>query len=108
MILILEIRALHDDLGKSPFECVMTELSMIYEELDHALKHLKGWMKPRSVSRPHPKYIWALDSLELFAEPYGLVLIISPWNYPIQLSLMPLVGAIAAGNCAVLKVSDHL
>lgn len=63
-------------------------------------------MKSASTPRASPKYLWLLDSLEVFPEPYGAVLIIAPWNYPIQLSIVPLIGALAAGNVVVLKPSE--
>ena len=80
---------------------------MVFEDVDLAIKNLKNWVKPRPVPKPN-LLLWGLDKMQLFPEPYGVTLIISPWNYPIQLSLVALVGAISAGNCTLLKVSFFL
>ncbi|WP_346289297.1 aldehyde dehydrogenase [Sphaerothrix gracilis] len=96
------LKALADDLGKPPFEAYTTELSAT-GEVSHALKHLKSWMKPQRVGVPLP---FLPASAEIYPEPLGVVLIISPWNYPFQLAMTPLVGAIAAGNCAIVKPSE--
>lgn len=95
--------ALKADLGKSQEESWVTEIGMVISEIDYALRHLGKWMKPKKV--------WGgLASFPscgiIYKEPLGMVLIISPWNYPFQLSMNPLVGAIAAGNCAVVKPSE--
>lgn len=97
------IRALHQDLGKSNFESQVAEISFVQNEIKHTLKHLKKWIKPKSVSTP-----WALMPArsQIISEPKGRVLIIAPWNYPFQLLLSPLVGAIAAGNQVTLKPSE--
>ncbi len=96
--------ALRADLNKAPGESYMTEIGMVLEEVRFAIKHLRGWMKTRRVSTPlahfHAKSF-------IMPEPYGLALVISPWNYPVQLSLSPVIGAIAAGNCVVLKPSAY-
>lgn len=97
------LAALHRDLGKSPQEAYATELGFVLGELRHALRHLAAWMKP--VCRRAPLLAWPASG-SVRPEPYGLTLIIGPWNYPLQLLLSPLVGAIAAGNCAVLKPSE--
>lgn len=76
---------------------------MVYQELDHAIKNLGKWMKPEKVSTPI--YLQPAKSF-IYPEPKGIVFIISPWNYPFQLAMSPLVGAIAAGNCALLKASN--
>ncbi len=96
--------ALTQDLGKAPTESVLTEIGFLHAELDHARKHLRRWMRPRSVHVPP-----ALQpaSAKIQAEPLGAVLIIAPWNYPLMLALSPLIGAIAAGNVAVVKPSEH-
>ena len=96
---------MREDLHKSEFESVLTELSLVYDEISTALDNLSSWTSSKSQSKAHPKYMWALDSLQLVPEPYGTVLVIAPWNYPVQLALSPIVGAIAAGNAVVLKVS---
>ncbi|WP_345552401.1 aldehyde dehydrogenase family protein [Microbulbifer aestuariivivens] len=95
--------ALKSDLHKAPLESFMTEVSAVTGDIDHTLKHLKSWTRSRRVStplaaQPGKSYIQP--------EPLGVVLIIGAWNYPLQLSLSPLVPAIAAGNCAVVKPSE--
>lgn len=95
--------ALAADFRKPPEEVDLTELYPVISEIKEALRHLPRWMKPRKVPTP----IGLLGSAGTIRyEPRGVVLIISPWNYPIYLSLGPLVSAIAAGNCAILKPSE--
>ncbi|XP_069713355.1 aldehyde dehydrogenase family 3 member B1-like isoform X1 [Phaenicophaeus curvirostris] len=98
---ILEATAL--DMGKPPFEVELSEISICRSELNHALNNLGTWMKDEHVEKN-----WAtqLDSAFIRKDPYGVVLIIGPWNYPINLLLVPLIGAIAAGNCVVIKPSE--
>lgn len=96
------LQALHDDFRKSEFEAYATEIGVI-REIDHAIKHLKQWVKPRRVSTSLTQFP---SSAKVVPEPLGVVLIISPWNYPFQLMISPLIGAIAAGNCAMLKPSE--
>ena len=100
----LEIfEALHTDLKKSPEECWITENGFFLSELKNAIKKLSSWMKPQKVRTN----LANLPSKSLIiAEPLGVVLIISPWNYPFQLLFTPLIGAMAAGNCVVLKSSE--
>jgi aldehyde dehydrogenase (NAD+) len=96
-------QALLTDLGKNPVESEITEIGFVLAEISHALRHLKKWMRP---SRVHvPMSLWPARA-HTVSEPLGAVLIISPWNYPLQLSLAPLVGALAAGNAVVLKPSE--
>ena len=97
------LAALHADLRKSPQEAYTTEIGLVLSEIYHALRHLPAWMKPRR--RRSPWLAWPAHG-STRPEPYGVTLIIGPWNYPLQLLLSPLVGAIAAGNCAVLKPSE--
>ena len=97
------LRALHADLRKSPHEAYTTELGLVLGELRHALTHLPHWMKPQR--RRMPWLTWPSHGF-IQPEPRGVALIIGPWNYPLQLLLSPLVGAIAAGNCAVIKPSE--
>ena len=92
--------ALYGDLNKAPFECYATENGSVLDEVQYMLKHLQGWMKPQRVRTPLTQFPSQCFRL---SEPYGVVLIMAPWNYPFQLSLAPLVGALAAGNCAVIK-----
>ena len=95
--------ALHKDLGKSASEAQLTEIGIILGDIDYALKNLASWLKPHKVAVP-----LAVMPAKAFvvSEPVGVALIIAPWNYPMQLLLAPLVGAIAAGNAALLKPSE--
>lgn len=95
--------ALKEDLNKSEFDSYITEIGIVLEEIRFMLKNIRKWSKPKRVK----------SSLALFGsksyiypEPYGVALIISPWNYPFQLSIAPMIGAIAAGNCVILKPSE--
>ena len=94
--------ALYADLHKQPCESYMCELGMVLDEIGYHLKHLKGWMRERRVRTPLAQFP-AISFVS--PEPRGVVLIASPWNYPLQLCLEPLVGAISGGNCAVVKPS---
>lgn len=95
--------ALHKDLRKSRFESSVTELFFIYGEIDFAIKNLSSWMSPsrigKSLSNPFAKN-------RIYYEPKGVCLIIAPWNYPFQLVMSPLISAIAAGNCVMVKPSE--
>ena len=98
------LEALNKDLRKSSFEGYATEIGLVYDEINYALSNLRKWMKRERVKGsllhyPSKNYI--------YKEPYGVVLIIGPFNYPFQLIMSPLVGAIAAGNCATIKPSEH-
>ncbi|TDQ03238.1 MULTISPECIES: aldehyde dehydrogenase family protein [unclassified Leifsonia] len=95
--------ALLADLAKSPTESQIAELGFVVGEIDHTLTHLRRWLRPRRVSVPGA-LLPARASTML--EPVGVVLVIAPWNYPVQLLLAPLVGALAAGNAVVLKPSE--
>lgn len=97
------ITALKKDLHRSEFEATLTEIGPVFNELKFVSKHLKEWAKPKKVATP--KVMLGAKSY-VYSEPYGVTLILSPWNYPVNLTLMPLIGAIAAGNCAVLKPSE--
>ena len=96
--------AVRDDFRKSQAETFLTETGYLRTEIRFALKHLRSWMKPRRVSIP---LIYQPGDGWYTREPYGVVLIIGAWNYPLQLCLAPLVSAIAAGNCAVVKPSEQ-
>jgi len=97
------LNALHADFKKSEYEGVMTETGLILSELKITLKKLKSWSKPKSTL---PAFLNFPSSAKIYKEPYGTTLIISPWNYPYQLALAPLIGAIAAGNTVILKPSE--
>lgn len=97
-------RALWEDLRKSEGEAYLTEIGMVVGEIDYHVKRLKRWARGRRVATPLP---FLPSRSRVMYEPYGVVLIISPWNYPFQLLLEPLVGALSAGNCVVLKPSPH-
>lgn len=96
--------AMQSDLNKSPFESYMTETGMVLDEIRFHLKHLPRWIKTKKV--PTPLSQFHAKSL-IVPEPFGVTLIMSPWNYPIQLCLSPVVGAISGGNCAVIKPSAY-
>ncbi|HOO85853.1 MAG TPA: aldehyde dehydrogenase [Prolixibacteraceae bacterium] len=96
--------ALHTDLHKSYHEAFLTEISIVTQEIDIHIKHLRRWAKPKRVATPI--YLWPSTSHIIF-EPLGVSLIIAPWNYPFQLLMNPLVGAISAGCCATLKPSPY-
>lgn len=98
------VAALYADLGKPYFEAYTAEIALVHEEIQLAKQNLRQWMAPRQVPTPlilEPASSW------IHEVPLGVVLIIGPWNYPLQLLLLPLVGALAAGNCAVLKPSEE-
>lgn len=95
--------ALRADLKKGAEEAYATETGLVISEISYAERHLKKWMKPM---RLKTNFLNFPSSSHLYRDPYGVVLIIGSWNYPFQLLINPLVGAIAAGNCAVLKPSE--
>jgi aldehyde dehydrogenase (NAD+) len=99
-----EIRqAMWDDFRKPPAEVDLAEIYTVVTEARHAARHLRRWMRPRRA--PGPITLLGSSS-RLHHEPKGVVLILSPWNFPFNLSLAPLVSAVAAGNCVVLKPSE--
>ena len=97
------IKAFYDDIKKPLFEAYVSEIDFVYAEMRYAMGHLKSWMKPRRVL-PSLAQFPAMNC-SFVSEPYGTVLIIGTWNYPFHLTMAPLVGAIAAGNTAILKPS---
>lgn len=99
----LLLEALHKDLGKSRGEGYMTEVGMVRSEIKEALINVEAWSHPKKADGSFLTFFPATN--HIYTEPYGVVLIIAPWNYPLNLTLMPLVGAIAAGNCAIVKCS---
>lgn len=98
------VDALYRDFRKPEFEAVATETAQVQDELKYVIKRIRRWSKPRRV---WPSIINFPSSDCLIPEPYGDVLIISPWNYPFQLAMLPLIAAVAAGNRVVLKPSEH-
>ncbi len=98
------VQALYKDFKKPAFETYMTEIYTVIAELNHVLTHLKSWAKTKKA----PGVLPLLNSnLRIYKEPYGVCLIYSPFNYPFQLALAPLIGALAAGNCCILKPSEY-
>jgi aldehyde dehydrogenase (NAD+) len=95
--------AVHKDFKKPELEMYATELGIVHNEISYVLKKLKKWTKPQKVSG---SWVNFPSKNYTISEPYGSVLIIAPWNYPVQLALLPLVGAIAAGNTIVIKPSE--
>ncbi len=95
--------ALLSDLAKNPTEAQLAEIGFVVGEIDHTLKHLRSWLRPRSVRVPGAVMP---ARASIVREPLGVVLVIAPWNYPVQLLLAPVVGAIAAGNAVVMKPSE--
>ncbi|XP_075281765.1 aldehyde dehydrogenase family 3 member B1 [Opisthocomus hoazin] len=98
---ILEATAL--DMGKPSFEAYFTEILLCKNELNTTLNNLSHWMKDEHTDK---NLVTQLDSAFIRKDPYGVVLIIAPWNYPIHLAVVPLIGAIAAGNCVIIKPSE--
>jgi len=97
-------KALKADLNKHVFESKMTEIGIVFEEINYILRHIKRWSKDKKVRTPIAQFS---SKSYIHPEPYGVVLIMSPWNYPFQLAIEPLIGALAAGNCAVIKPSAY-
>lgn len=96
--------ALNQDLRKSESEAYITEIGLCYHEISDHLSHVSKWAAPKSV--PTDWRLFPLSKSMIYPEPYGNVLIISPWNYPFNLAIMPLIGAISAGNCSIIKPSE--
>ncbi|MFG2122544.1 aldehyde dehydrogenase family protein [Streptomyces sp. NPDC048710] len=96
--------ALHADLGKSSTEAYRTEIDFTIREIDHTLEHLDEWLRPESA--PVPAHLGADATAWTQYDPLGVVLVIAPWNYPAQLLLAPMVGALASGNAVVAKPSE--
>lgn len=98
------LNALYSDLGKCSSESQLTEIQFLKTDIKHTLKALPKWTKPTKVG--NPMLAWPAKST-LVPEPLGVVLVLGAWNYPLQLTLAPVIAAIAAGNCAVIKPSEH-
>ncbi|MFT3932500.1 MAG: aldehyde dehydrogenase [Chitinophagaceae bacterium] len=96
-------QALYADLKKSPEEAYASELGLLLNEINYAIKHLQQWMYPKNANTD---LVNLPSSSKIYRDPLGVVLIIAPWNYPLQLALIPLIGAIAGGNCAIVKPSE--
>ena len=95
--------ALKADLNKNAFDAYITEIGILLSEINFTIKHLRNWVKPTKVKSTLAQF--GSKSM-IYREPYGVTLILSPWNYPFQLAIAPLIGAIAAGNCAIIKPSE--
>jgi len=106
------LEACKSDMNKPQLEAYTSERGTVLNEIDHAIKNLNLWTKPERIKTPllHTRFFGIaqhfLASSYVYTEPYGCILIIGPWNYPFQLTLSPLVGAIAAGNCSIIKPSE--
>src|SRR6267378_85013 len=96
-------RAMREDLGKAPAEGWVTEVRLVQRELTHMLGHLDSWMRPDHV---HVPVVLQPARGKIIPEPLGVALVIAPWNYPIQLLLLPMASAVAAGNTVVGKPSE--
>ncbi|MDJ0676051.1 MAG: aldehyde dehydrogenase [Calothrix sp. MO_167.B42] len=96
-------QALKLDLSKPIFESFATEIALINKEIEYTIKHLKSWVRAKKAQVP-----WQLlpASAKIYPEPLGVILIIGAWNYPLLLAIAPLIGVIAAGNCAIIKPSE--
>ena len=99
------VDALWKDFHKPEFEVIATESRFVIQELNYAIRNLRRWTRPKRVYTPIVHFI---SHSYVISQPYGQILILSPWNFPFQLALMPLIGAISAGNCAILKVSSQV
>ncbi len=95
--------ALKTDLGKSKFEAFATEIGMSLNPIDNAIKNTAVWAKPKRVPTPLFHFV---GTSQIYSDPYGVTLIIAPWNYPFQLAISPLAGAISAGNTSIIKPSE--
>ena len=94
--------ALYRDAHKPPFEGFMTEIGPALEDLKDAIRHIEKWAAPTAMKTPLSMFP---ARSKVYHDPYGVALIIAPWNYPFNLLMAPLIGALAAGNCAILKTS---
>ncbi|KAL0278233.1 UNVERIFIED_CONTAM: hypothetical protein PYX00_000109 [Menopon gallinae] len=97
------VQAMATDLRKATLESVLFEVEMLANETRNFLHNFREWCKPQ---KPKKALMNVLDSLKIYRDPYGVVLILGAWNYPVQLTLMPVIGAIAGGNCVIIKPSE--
>ena len=97
-------QALEADLGKFAYEAYLSEIGIVRSDLRFTLKRMRRWAAPRRVRTP---LINQPGSSRIYPQPYGVALVISPWNYPFLLAMTPLIGALAAGNCCILKPSEY-
>ncbi len=95
--------AIYNDFGKSKFDTFTTEISFVLHDIDYYLKHLHSLAKPKKAGT---NLVNQLGKSKIYAEPLGNILVIGAWNYPYQLSLSPMIAAMAAGNCCILKPSE--
>nr|XP_045622453.1 aldehyde dehydrogenase, dimeric NADP-preferring-like isoform X3 [Procambarus clarkii]XP_045622455.1 aldehyde dehydrogenase, dimeric NADP-preferring-like isoform X3 [Procambarus clarkii]XP_045622456.1 aldehyde dehydrogenase, dimeric NADP-preferring-like isoform X3 [Procambarus clarkii] len=95
--------ALAKDLNKPKQESILLELNLLKDDIRHILARIDGWVKPETLS---PNLVTLFDKPVIYHDPYGVVLIMGAWNYPVQLPLLPVSGAIAAGNCVIMKPSE--
>ena len=98
------LKALEEDLSKAPAEAYASEIALLLNEIDLMKKNLKKWMKKKTSRR---LLMTGFETVEITRKPYGSMLVIAPWNFPLQLALLPVIGALAAGNSVVLKPSEH-
>ncbi|CAG9767457.1 unnamed protein product [Ceutorhynchus assimilis] len=94
---------LYADFRKPQQECYVLEIDFMIAKADHIIKNLKSWMKPEKPDKPLINFF---DNLRIYSDPLGVVLVLGAWNYPLNLTLGPVLGAIAAGNCCIIKPSD--
>ena len=99
------VDALWKDFHKPELEVVGTETRFVIAELNHIIRKLKSWTRSRRVKTP---VVHFLSHSHIISQPYGQVLILSPWNFPLQLAFTPMAGALAAGNCVILKISRQV
>ena len=96
------VDAIWKDFHKPEFEVIATESRFVIKELNYAIRNLRSWTRSKRVRTP---IVHFMSHSYITPQPYGQVLVLSPWNFPFQLAFMPLIGALAAGNCVILKVS---
>lgn len=97
------LKALSEDLHKSKQESILTEIALAIGDLKNVLENLRKWAQPQ---KPQKSFVNIMDELLIYNDPYGLVLVIGAWNYPVQVTLLPVASAIAAGNCVIIKPSE--